>query len=130
MSSYVSTLQFVPGDYLSFAFGKKVQSTQADNLTATDRLDGLVLCLADFHAEMNLLDLIYLLLFQVSSYRPHDVTVCFQLILHQYCDLRRYQFIFLYLTADSNFRVINLCDCVTTSNFLKLIFADFQCIQI
>jgi hypothetical protein len=53
------------GDYLSFYHGKLAQQTQADCLTPEKRLEGLVLALSDFHAMMNLIDVIYKTSFSV-----------------------------------------------------------------
>lgn len=56
----------VLGDYLSFANGKLAQHTQEDRTDAECRLEGLAMALSDFHAMMNLLDVVFKLLFTAS----------------------------------------------------------------
>ena len=57
---------YFSGDYLSFRNGKSAQATQGDGLSPTKRLEGLIMGLSDFHAMMNLLDIIYKSCFSVS----------------------------------------------------------------
>lgn len=56
------------GDYLSFAVGKSAQESQQDNTTSANRLEGLVMVMADFHVLMNLCDLIFKDLFHVCTH--------------------------------------------------------------
>lgn len=44
-----------------------VISSQSDGKTATDRLEGLVMGIADFHVQMNFLKMGYKVLFSVSK---------------------------------------------------------------
>lgn len=55
------------GDWLSMKCGQKAQMAQADGLTPTDRKDGLVCIMADFHAQMALLRLIFKVLYNDKS---------------------------------------------------------------
>ena len=59
--------QLISGDYLTFERGQQVQSTQSDGRTPADRLEGLLMGMADFHVQMNFLKLIYRVLFQVCT---------------------------------------------------------------
>lgn len=56
----------ISGDHLSFQLGKSAQESQADNRTAEDRLEGLIMVMGDFHTQMNLLDIAFGELFDVS----------------------------------------------------------------
>lgn len=47
--------------------GQKAQMSQADGLTPSERQDGLVCIMADFHAQMALLRLIFKVLYDVDS---------------------------------------------------------------
>lgn len=47
--------------------GQKAQMSQADGVTPAERKDGLVCIMADFHAQMALLRLIYKLLYDTKS---------------------------------------------------------------
>lgn len=55
------------GDWLSMKAGQRAQMAQADGETPSERRDGLVCIMADFHAQMALLRLIYKLLFDSKS---------------------------------------------------------------
>lgn len=68
---------FVVGDYLSFERAQQVVSSQSDGLTSIDRLEGLIMGLADFHVQMNFLKLGYKILFHVS--RKH---IIYRYIIH------------------------------------------------
>lgn len=57
------------GDNLSFNVGKSAQESQSDNLTPEDRLEGLILCMGDFHTLMNQLDIIFEQLYDSQSGR-------------------------------------------------------------
>ena len=56
----------VLGDHLSFQLSKSAQESQADNLTAEGRLEGLISAMGDFHTQMNQLDVVFGELFDVS----------------------------------------------------------------
>ena len=62
------SVAFVTGDYLSFERGKEVLHTQSDAKTPTDRLEGILMGMADFHVQMNFLKMIYKMLFKVEDH--------------------------------------------------------------
>lgn len=64
---FFKCLIFVAGDYLTFERGLQAINSQCDGTTSIDRLEGLVMSMADFHVQLNLLKLIYKLLFKVCS---------------------------------------------------------------
>lgn len=53
------------GDYLTFERGLQVLHTQSDGKSQEDRLEGLLMAMADFHVQINLLKVIYRILFRV-----------------------------------------------------------------
>lgn len=57
---------YFAGDYLSFERGQQVLSSQSDGVTKADRLEGLVMAMADFHVQMNFLKMGFKMLFHVS----------------------------------------------------------------
>ena len=59
---------FFIGDYLTFERGQQAMHTQSDNIRPEDRLEGLLMAMADFHVQINLLKLIYKMLFKVVSH--------------------------------------------------------------
>ena len=57
------------GDYLTFERGQQALHTQSDNILPEDRLEGLLMAMADFHVQINLLKMIYKMLFKVVILR-------------------------------------------------------------
>lgn len=66
MKVKLSVCHVVVGDYLSFNNGKLAQETQADVTNREGRLEGLIMALTDFHAMMNLLDIVFKTSFTVG----------------------------------------------------------------
>lgn len=58
---------FYAGDYLSFERGQQVISSQSDRKTSSERLEGLLMGMADFHVQMNFLKMGFKILFHVST---------------------------------------------------------------
>ena len=53
------------GDYLTFERSQQAINSQSDGKTPADRMEGLVVVMADFHVQLNFMKLIYKTLFQV-----------------------------------------------------------------
>ena len=53
------------GDYLTFERGQQALNSQGDGSTGFQKLEGLMMAMADFHVQMNFLKLIYKMLFKV-----------------------------------------------------------------
>ena len=56
---------FFVGDYLTFERSQQAINSQSDRTTPADRMEGLVVVMADFHVQLNFMKLIYKTLFQV-----------------------------------------------------------------
>ena len=56
----------IVGDYLTFERATQAQHSQSDGDTKVDRLEGLIMAMADFHVQMNFLKMAYQILFEVS----------------------------------------------------------------
>ena len=65
------TQLFSAGAWLSFRVGQKAQASQANCDTPTERLDGLICVMADFHCQMELLTLMWKVLYNNSSNSDH-----------------------------------------------------------